>query len=837
MMQNTHQRKSFLELMVPWPILALVAVFTYASFVMVPHVGFEFTNQVIVDIYVSSSPDSLQVGDRLLVVDGVDMDAFYDDLSLGLLENVHPGDTISILIERNGEKYKVDWLVPGMTRESLLERIAGIWWLPFVFWAAGTVTLLFIRPKDSRWRLLIAFNYLNAIWIAVGNATSRWHIWSGGLILGVVVWLCLPVYIHLHWEYPKPIKQLPRIIWIAFYILAGMLSIAEWFQWIPISAYYAYYSGFAAAVLGSIILLIVRWWVQKDDRHDIMLLGSALILTLLPPSLVSLVYALGLDPPLAISGGSILALPALPGAYFLVAYRRQFKVLAGRMRWLTRLYLGFVVGGTLIVTLLSILYARGGSIESTTFATINLTLIAAISAISGFSPFLVLPALSGESLLLGQGHGDIEIRANRVLSLFLYFVLMGGTLAIGIVVANALIEIPGKSFFIGFGASIFGIVVTALGYLPFQRFVDRSVLGAKVRPEDILIHYSDRITTSLNQEKLAALLSDELLPSILVRQSVLLKTESDGWRPFLSVGVEAVQIPKDADILVLEDYAGKLLIATDEGLPAYPWIRLILPLFVGGERIGFWLFGRRDPDDFYSHSEIKFLGTLASQTAIALTNIDQAKRLRTLYQSDIDRQEEERRALARTLHDNVLNRLAALPFHTGSIESQEFVDLYFQLTSSIRQVITSLRPAMLEYGLWTALDEFVDELNDRSPDDIEISLEVPKSKSRYAPKIEQNLYQIIQESCENALRHSDATAIQVSGSLDADKVRLEVVDDGIGIELEQLDFSTLLTSKHFGLAGMFERANVIGANVRINSTNGDGTRVIVDWVSTDEAGT
>jgi len=233
-MQNTHQRKRFLEFLAPWPVLAFLAVFTYASFMKVPHVGFDFSNQVIMDFYAPSSPGSLQVGDKLLVVDGVDMDAFYDDLRLDLLKNVRPGETVSIIVERGTEKYEVDWLIPGMTRASLLERFVGIWWLPYVFWAAGTVTLLFIRPKDNRWGLLIAFNYLNAIWIGVGNGPSRWHIWHSGLILGAVVWLCLPVYIHLHWEYPKPIKPLPRIIWIAFYILSGALAVAEWFQLYPI---------------------------------------------------------------------------------------------------------------------------------------------------------------------------------------------------------------------------------------------------------------------------------------------------------------------------------------------------------------------------------------------------------------------------------------------------------------------------------------------------------------------------------------------------------------------------------------------------------------------------
>ena len=56
-------------------------------------------------------------------------------------------------------------------------------------------------------------------------------------------------------------------------------------------------------------------------------------------------------------------------------------------------------------------------------------------------------------------------------------------------------------------------------------------------------------------------------------------------------------------------------------------------------------------------------------------------------------------------------------------------------------------------------------------------------------------------------------------------------DDGIGFELEQLDFGTLLAEKHFGLVGMFERAAIIGANIKILSTLEKGTTVKITWES------
>jgi len=62
----------------------------------------------------------------------------------------------------------------------------------------------------------------------------------------------------------------------------------------------------------------------------------------------------------------------------------------------------------------------------------------------------------------------------------------------------------------------------------------------------------------------------------------------------------------------------------------YPWVRLMLPLKVGEDVLGFWLFGRRDPDDFYSQEELPILKSLADQAAIALSNILQTERLMPL---------------------------------------------------------------------------------------------------------------------------------------------------------------------------------------------------------------
>jgi signal transduction histidine kinase len=825
-MKNPPHRKQLLEMLLPWLALAVVLVFTYAKFVATPYVGFEFSMGKITGVFLPSSPDSLKVGDQLLRVGNVDMADFNRNLELGIFEGVHAGDVVPIILDRDGQIIKVDWVIPWVNRALLLERFNGIWWLPYVFWLAGTVTLLFIRPKDTRWRLLIAFNYLTAIWLGAGLGPSHWHVWYSAIVMPSTIWLCLPVYLHLHWVFPRPLKQLPNFIWILLYALGACLAVSEWFHLFSTESIYI---AFLIEITGSVILLVAHAIVQKENRRDIGLLGGAIALTMLPPFGIALATALGPNPPGYIAGGSVLALPALPGAYFLVTYRRQFGMLQDRIKRLTRMYFGIVIAGTTTMILLAMTTILGNQPGSTSVSRIGIILIPAFCAITSFLPFLSLPALTGESLSIGRGSEEIEIRANRVLSLFLFVVLVAGICGMGIILADSLFNFPGDTTVIALVFVFLVCVFTAIGFPRFQQLVDRFVLNVKLRPDKLLMVYSDRIATSLDPKSLASLLRDELIPSLLVRQSVLLRTDSAVVKPFTVIGLEDSQIPKAPEIPELENRVGKLLFPSDDDPLSSSWVRLVLPLKVGGKPIGFWLFGRRDPDDYYSQSEINLLEIIANQTAITLTNIDQARQLHTFYQSNIDWHEEERKALARELHDDVLGQMAELSMQTSLINSPEFYESFSRVTTSIRGMITTLRPAMLDYGIWTALDEFLDGISDQVQDGTEINLDIPKSSLRYDPRAEEHLYRITQQACENALRHARASNIRVSGRLAPSHVNLVIEDDGIGFKFEQMDFSTLLATKHFGWAGMFERADLIGADLRIDSKLGSGTRVTANW--------
>ncbi len=248
--------------------------------------------------------------------------------------------------------------------------------------------------------------------------------------------------------------------------------------------------------------------------------------------------------------------------------------------------------------------------------------------------------------------------------------------------------------------------------------------------------------------------------------------------------------------------------------------------------LGFWLFGRRDPDDVYSSVEIPILQLFANQAAIALSNILQTERLRAMYQADITRHENERLSLARELHDSVLSELAGMLMNAdmGTLP-KNFREGYQALTQRLREIVSDLRPPMLNYGLKLAIEELADNLMDRTKDDVSVVVEIDSSGDRYPPDKEQHLFRIVQEACENAARHSHGKNIRISGQLRAEGVEIAIQDDGDGFELgkQNIELYDLLSERHFGLAGMFERAELIHAEIRIASRPGAGTRIAVAW--------
>jgi two-component system sensor histidine kinase DegS len=137
---------------------------------------------------------------------------------------------------------------------------------------------------------------------------------------------------------------------------------------------------------------------------------------------------------------------------------------------------------------------------------------------------------------------------------------------------------------------------------------------------------------------------------------------------------------------------------------------------------------------------------------------------------------------------------------------------------------------MLDYGLSKAINELANNLSDRQGISISIQNEIPPTETRFDSGTELHIFRIVQQACENTIRHAQATKLRIYGKIESQQILVNVEDDGQGFDTQpSLDLVNLLENNHFGLAGMIERAALINANVDITSEPNRGTRVVVQW--------
>jgi signal transduction histidine kinase len=204
-----------------------------------------------------------------------------------------------------------------------------------------------------------------------------------------------------------------------------------------------------------------------------------------------------------------------------------------------------------------------------------------------------------------------------------------------------------------------------------------------------------------------------------------------------------------------------------------------------------------------------------------------------------DAQEEERRRLARELHDDTLQSIIGLkqrvqlaqkniPDKVSQTTLQELETIAEQTIENLRRTTRALRPIYLEdLGLVTALEMLAREMEVTS--NIEVRFQKQGSEKRLAAPIELALYRMAQEALNNVARHAQASQAVLAINFDHDKIEMQVIDNGVGFETPNspADFAP---SGHFGLLGMYERADLIGARLTIRSSPDKGTQLVVQFV-------
>ena len=260
------------------------------------------------------------------------------------------------------------------------------------------------------------------------------------------------------------------------------------------------------------------------------------------------------------------------------------------------------------------------------------------------------------------------------------------------------------------------------------------------------------------------------------------------------------------------------------------------PLKMEGEVIGVYHLGKRGYRSFSAH-DLALLEVIGNVVGASLSNAQllvdlrhKEAELRRALRRSVELQEEERKRLARELHDeigqaltSILIRLRTLSEEKDLATMNEHLDdlrtLTAQTIEELRRLAMDLRPAALDnLGIVPALRWYVKQCAERTGLDIQF-LE-PEKYDRLPLETELTLYRIAQEGLTNAIRHGRAKKIVLllERDLNQNKVRLTISDNGVGFNAATLD-------RGLGLVGIRERVELLKGDFNIETDPGSGTQL------------
>ena len=258
-----------------------------------------------------------------------------------------------------------------------------------------------------------------------------------------------------------------------------------------------------------------------------------------------------------------------------------------------------------------------------------------------------------------------------------------------------------------------------------------------------------------------------------------------------------------------------------------------------GTMRGVLVMGNLDRREFFPE-ELELVTATANQIAAAIENARLYEGVRAYARQIILAQEDERKRIARDIHDETIQALGtalrraeylATMVHDlppGDVDARiaSLQQLLSNTLRGTRRFVQELRPTTLDHlGLVAAIESLVENLaQGNGPIAI---LEVTAETRGICPEVELALFRIAQEALSNVRRHAEASHVDVRLSSLPDRVTMTIRDDGRGFEVG-LTTDELASTTRLGLVGMRERAAIFGGTVMVRSKAGEGTTVRVE---------
>jgi len=402
------------------------------------------------------------------------------------------------------------------------------------------------------------------------------------------------------------------------------------------------------------------------------------------------------------------------------------------------------------------------------------------------------------------------------------------------------------------GAAIL-LLVTPLRRI-FRQWVTWFLFGNEQASLDLVSRMTSSLALITDRETLCDQLINKLTSYLAIQGGLLfLGNETDGfllqggkgfnhWKqetgnPQLTGNDPLVLrlkgLAKPVETEIIQHELNSTTIVNPELMKEFLAACLWLPLISGDEMQGVLVLMPGSGNEYFTYEDRRVLSILAGQAGITAHNVQLMEDVRNgrdelsrAHQQLLLVRDDERKHLARELHDQVIQTLTGIDLRISTLKKGTQGNTQDQISETqklirdsvmhLRKLCSTLRqPALDNLGLAVAVRSLIEEFQIQTQ--AEVYYEIEDDQGELLPEeIALCAYRVVQEALINIQKHAKARRVEVRLKVTLSQLELDVRDDGQGFHVP-VDFNVLTKGNHFGLAGLRERANMVGGKLILSS--------------------
>jgi len=699
-----------------------------------------------------------------------------------LFSQIFPGDEMKLAMQRDGSEFSTSIMLASPSVQVLAQRLVPLT-VAAAFWVIGVAVLAFGQAGGEA-RPFFRFCLVASGVLGAGSLSTAGPIWSS-TVFNILLWFAGPIAVDLHLRFPEA-RSSSRTLPAALYGVAALGSLPF-------------------LVLGAAGVRASAWSPLVFTSGRLFLSGNLLLV-------VWLLFS---------------------------SYRRATSVQARQRIRLVALGGG---AGMLLVIVLSILPGA-------------LTARPLIPYEVSFAFLIAVPASYGYAIARHR-----LIRLERFLSrgaaytlvfAVLAAIYLGVTTALDRLFSAELLEQPLINMLVILLLAATAVVL----YRRIQAVVDYAFYGGWYDYRSAVAQITKGLESHRSSEELAATLSTRLQATLRLERACVFVMTRDGSLapsgcdlPGSADPSETLTLPAQGEVvqymkLKPRPVSGEALVEALQNRPLTKGERgalqatrdcLLVPVAGSDGLLALMALGRHRGGEGFSAEDLDILDLVARHSGAAIENVRLTGEVRRhvveveqLHKRLLRAREEERKSLARELHDEAIQSLVGMNYRLAHLESGQTQTLrqeVLRIVEELRGMIHRLRPPALDnFGLVTAVRSELRERTVRSHGSLRIDLHVEGDPEMGIPEeVGLCLYRVMQEALTNVERHSEAGQVDVTLVMEEEESRLSVRDNGKGFPVPQ-QLGLLLEADHFGLVGVRERVELLHGTLEIDSAPGSGT--------------